>query len=109
MGVFNKPTQSCILKKSIDQPLTVTYGSVAPLPHFAPPSPPPAPSPSDWPSQVKGLYNVVEDPRELHDLQADLPDVVNKLHARLVHWNATTVPSIHVPNDPEGKEHRDDT
>merc|ERR1712046_495741 len=91
------------------QPVTVTYGSVPFLPFIPAPTPPPPAPPPVWPSQIKGLYNVVEDPRELNDLQDQMPDMVAKLHARLIYWNATTVPSIHTANDPKGAAHRSAT
>jgi len=102
-GVYNKPSQSCILKAGVDRPLSVDYGSMAYIL-----GPAPSPSPGDWPSQIKGLYNVVEDPRELHDLQHELSDKVLELHERLIYWNATTVPSIHPKpkKDEKGKAHR---
>ena len=48
-----------------------------------------------WWDKVKGLYDVVADPRETQDLQQELPAVVQRLHARLMGWNASRVPSIH--------------
>ena len=62
--------------------------------------PPPA-----WWAQVAGLYDVVSDPRELNDLQHSLPDVVSKLRARLIEFNATTAPTAHADNDPAGQAH----
>lgn len=53
------------------------------------------PAPSSWTSQIKGLYNVVKDPRELNDLQQEMPKMVASMHARLVYWNGTTAPTIH--------------
>merc|ERR1712107_330606 len=49
----------------------------------------------DWPDKIKGLYNVVDDPREMHDLQSQRLDLVAELHSRLKFWQSTTVPSIH--------------
>jgi hypothetical protein len=64
--------------------------------HVAPSAPPP------WWETPKGLYNVSADPREQHDLQAAMPDVVAKLRQRLLEWNQTTAPTIHLPADPNG-------
>jgi len=62
-----------------------------------------------WWAHVAGLYDVVADPRELTDLQHVHPDVVRELQKRLHFWNATTVPSVHLPEDPEGKVHANAT
>eukprot|EP00039_Didymoeca_costata_P002585 m.61271 g.61271 ORF g.61271 m.61271 type:complete len:595 (+) comp11392_c0_seq1:355-2139(+) len=67
-----------------------------------------APKPP-WTSVIKGLYNVVDDPRELYDLQHALPDMVSRLYERLLYFNKTTVPSIHKPRDPNADTHANET
>eukprot|EP01052_Picozoa_sp_SAG31_P009225 SAG31_NODE_480_length_15108_cov_56.073423_14_plen_98_part_00 len=53
---------------------------------------------------------VVEDPREMHDLSAAMPQKVKELQQRLVYWNTTTVGSIHVrPGDPSGNAYANAT
>jgi hypothetical protein len=42
--------------------------------------------PTDWWSTVQ-LYDVVSDPRELHDLSLTKPGVVQQLMARFLHYN----------------------
>jgi hypothetical protein len=73
-----------------------------------PPPPVGAPVPPWWES-VHGLYDVEADPRELHDLQHDLPDVAAKLLGRLLSFRASTVPSVHLPEDPNGTAHANRT
>ena len=85
-----------------------TAAEVADAGKHSKPPPPPPPKPPWW-SKVTGLYDVVADPRELHDLQAAHPDVVQKLMARLLFWNATTVPTIHAKSDPAGTQHANAT
>lgn len=70
--------------------------------------PPPTAKPPWW-SRVMGLYDVVRDPRELHDLQTAQPSVVQKLMARLLFWNATTVPTVHAKGNPAGAQHANAT
>lgn len=65
--------------------------------------------PNDWTNTTRGLYNVVKDPREMHDLQDEKPDVVAALKARFLAHNLTTVSSIHLPRDPAGTAHANAT
>ena len=46
--------------------------------------------PPDWTNTTRGLYDVANDPREMHDLQTEKPDVVASLMARFLHWCATS-------------------
>uniref|UniRef100_A0A7S2BUN3 Sulfatase N-terminal domain-containing protein n=1 Tax=Haptolina brevifila TaxID=156173 RepID=A0A7S2BUN3_9EUKA len=69
---------------------------------------PPPPSPPWW-DRVTALYDVKSDPREMHDLQHDLPEVVRSLLHKLVAYNSTVVPSIHKPSDPAGRDHANRT
>ena len=65
--------------------------------------------PPDWTNTTRGLYDVANDPREMHDLQTEKPDVVASLMARFLHWNTTRVASIHLPRDPAGTAHANAT
>ena len=93
VSVYNKETETCYLKASAKGKIAVKYGAVATIPSASPS--PPKPNPSSWTSVIKGLYNVVKDPRELTDLQQQMPQLVATMHARLMYWNGTTVPTIH--------------
>jgi hypothetical protein len=62
-----------------------------------------------WWEAVAGLYDVVSDPREQHDLQHKLPEVVERLQARLRFWNASTASTAHLPADPAGAAHAKQT
>lgn len=66
-------------------------------------------TPNDWTNTTRGLYDVVKDPREMHDLQDEKPDVVATLMARFLAHNLTTVSSIHLPRDPAGTAHANAT
>ena len=63
-------------------------------------------APTEWFGlPTRGLYDVVADPREMHDIQHTHPQVVAMLAARLAYWNRTTAQSAHRPNDPMGAAH----
>ncbi len=66
-------------------------------------------APNDWTNTTRGLFNVEKDPREMHDLQHEKPDVVAALKARFLAHNLTTVRSIHLPRDPAGTAHANAT
>ncbi len=66
-------------------------------------------TPKDWTNTTRGLFDVVKDPREMHDLQHKKPDVVAALKARFLAHNLTTVSSIHLPRDPAGTAHANAT
>ncbi|XP_067658130.1 arylsulfatase B-like [Haliotis asinina] len=51
----------------------------------------------DSPAQ---LYNIREDPTEHHDLAAQMPDIVDKLRARIEDYRKQMVPALYPPNDP---------
>eukprot|EP01047_Picozoa_sp_COSAG01_P028448 COSAG01_NODE_1910_length_8928_cov_33.079964_3_plen_320_part_00 len=106
VAVFDKPSRTCTLHSSAKHNVTVRTGSVAFQPNVSPPPSPPHPHhrPTNWTNVIRGLYNVANDPRETTDLQDQMPDLVASMHARLVFWNRTTVPSIHnKTRDPEAK------
>ena len=50
--------------------------------------------PPDWTNTTRGLYDVANDPREMHDLQTEKPDVVASLMARFLHWCAVLQPAV---------------
>lgn len=66
-------------------------------------------TPTAWTNMTRGLFDVVQDPREMHDLQDEKPDVVAALKARFLAHNLTTVSSIHLPRDPAGTAHANAT
>ena len=66
-------------------------------------------APDSWTNTTRGLFNVANDPREMHDLQDEKPDVVAALRARFLAHNLTTVSSIHLPRDPAGTAHANAT
>ena len=66
-------------------------------------------APDSWTNMTRGLFNVETDPREMHDLQDEKPDVVATLKARFLAHNLTTVSSIHLPRDPAGTAHANAT
>ena len=61
--------------------------------------------PKPWWAHVAGLYDVEADPREQHDLQHALPEVVHRLLQKLLEYNDSAVPTIHRPPDPAGRAH----
>jgi len=62
-----------------------------------------------WWNTTFGLFDVEADPREMHDLQRENPEVVARLFARFVFWNKTTAGTIHLPNDKNGSAHANAT
>src|SRR5690606_19065290 len=49
------------------------------------------------------LYDLVDDPRESHDLTADLPEVAARMRAQLLEWNASVNDSFAGSDYPEGR------
>jgi hypothetical protein len=73
-----------------------------PPPAPTPPTPPPPPIPPTPPTPagrlpcsggVPCLFNIRDDPQEMHDLAASMPAVVEQMMARLVHYAAREVTS----------------
>ncbi|XP_050411464.2 arylsulfatase B [Patella vulgata] len=48
------------------------------------------------------LYDLIEDPGEHNNLVDELPDVVNRLKARLDYYKSTAIPARFPPNTPAG-------
>ncbi|XP_005103162.1 arylsulfatase B [Aplysia californica] len=76
------------------------------------PGPPPSSDYSDLDSQMdphtysnwtkfRGLYNIKDDPYEHNNLYDKLPEVVEKLKARMSHYYTMMVPANYPPNDPK--------